>query len=517
MAGAESNYHLLIGKLDEFIRRYYQNLFIRGLICTAAIVLSGYLLLSLLEYYTYLPVGIKTLLFFLFMGLSVGSLVWLVVLPVLAYFRLGKVIDHPTAAEIIGRHFSGVKDKLLNTLQLQEMAGTAAGNRELILASIDQKITDLRPVPFTAAVNLRENRKFLKFALAPAAVIVLVIVAAPAVLKDGTYRLLHYNRFFEKPAPFDFIVVNEDLKTLQNQDFTVKLKLRGAAIPNEVYLVDENDYKYKLDKENNVSFAYEFKNLQKDRAFRFYANGFYSDEYRLDVIANPALLNLQVALTYPSYLKKRPETLNNTGELVVPEGTGIRWDFRSENTDLLLFILNGKADTALQKGTGHFQYGLRALESMSYALKPQSSQVKNAEPVTYSVRVVPDLYPAISVQQRADSLSNNRLYYIGEVKDDHGLSRLTFNYTRGESGSEKIHRVPIGIRPGRTEERFFYYLNTAELGIRAGETVSYYFEVFDNDGINGAKASRTERMFLNVPTKSEQAEEVDKSRSEVKS
>ena len=194
MSGAENNYRLLIGKLDEFIRKYYQNLLIRGVIITAAIVLSGYFLLSLLEYYSYLSVQVKTLLFFLFLGVSAGSLVWLVLIPLLAYFRLGRVIDHETAAEIIGRHFSGVKDKLLNTLQLQEMAGKAEGSRELILASIDQKIIDLRPVPFTAAVNLKENRKFVKYALVPAAVIAVMVFAAPNILKDGTYRLVHYAR-----------------------------------------------------------------------------------------------------------------------------------------------------------------------------------------------------------------------------------------------------------------------------------------------------------------------------------
>src|SRR3546814_20673523 len=66
-----------------------------------AIVLSGYFLLSLLDYYTYLSVWVKTLLFFLFVAISVVCLGWLVVVPLLAYFRLGKVIDHTTAE--IGR------------------------------------------------------------------------------------------------------------------------------------------------------------------------------------------------------------------------------------------------------------------------------------------------------------------------------------------------------------------------------------------------------------------------------
>ncbi|QEC51592.1 hypothetical protein EDD80_102110 [Anseongella ginsenosidimutans] len=517
MSGAESNYRLLIGKLDEFIRRYYQNLLIRGLIFTAAIVLSGYFLLSMLEYFSYLGVQVKTLLFFLFLGISIASFIWLIVVPLLAYFRLGKVIDHKTAAEIIGKHFSGVKDKLLNTLQLQEMAGRAEGSRELILASIDQKIIDLRPIPFTAAVNLRENRKFAKFALVPAAVIVVMVFAAPHILKDGTYRLVHYDRFFEKPAPFNFILLNDKLRATRNEDFTVRLKLEGEALPNEVFLEDENGFRYKLEKENNVSFEYAFRNLQKSRTFRFYAGGFYSKEYGLEVLANPALMSFDVNLTYPSYLGRKAETLKNTGELLVPEGTRIRWDFRSENTDLLLFILNGKPDTASRKEQGRFEYRLMAKEPANYALQPQSSQVKEADSVSFSIKVVRDLYPVISVQERADSLSDRRLYYIGEVKDDHGLTHLSFNYTRMIKGEEITSSIPIALKKGGTAEQFFYYLNTSDLNIKPGESVSYYFEVRDNDGVNGPKSARTARMMLNVPSREEQAAEVEESRSEVKS
>src|SRR3546814_12947019 len=96
------------------------------------------------------------------------------------------------------------------------------------------------------------------------------------------------------------------------------------------------------------------------------------------------------------------------------------------NTDLLLFILNGDADTAMRKGPGRFGYQLLAMNPVQYALRPQSVQVKENEPVRFSIKVIPDHYPVISVRQRADSLSRTRLYYMGEVRDDHGLTRLSF-------------------------------------------------------------------------------------------
>ncbi len=52
-----------------------------------------------------------------------------------------------------------VKDKLLNTLQLKKQADNQPDQFALIHASINQKITELKPVPFAAAVMISENRK----------------------------------------------------------------------------------------------------------------------------------------------------------------------------------------------------------------------------------------------------------------------------------------------------------------------------------------------------------------------
>ena len=58
-------------------------------------------------------------MFYSFLAISVAALVGWVFLPLAKYFRLGKIIPHEQAAEVIGNHFGNVKDKLLNVLQLK--------------------------------------------------------------------------------------------------------------------------------------------------------------------------------------------------------------------------------------------------------------------------------------------------------------------------------------------------------------------------------------------------------------
>src|ERR1700761_9139957 len=140
------NYELLIGKIGTFIRKYYFNNLLRGLIFLGAGLFSAYVVITLSEYFGNFNKGFRTFLFYFFIFLNLGLITWLVIPSLMAWLKLGKTITHDQAAEIIGRHFADVSDKLLNTLQLKKLADDNLVHRELIEASIDQKIETLKPV-----------------------------------------------------------------------------------------------------------------------------------------------------------------------------------------------------------------------------------------------------------------------------------------------------------------------------------------------------------------------------------
>jgi hypothetical protein len=101
--------------------------------------------MSLLEHQFYFKANVRKALLLSFVGVSVVALGYWVVLPLARYFRLGAVISHEKAAEIIGSHFGDVKDKLLNILQLKHQSEQAE-QRDLIMASINQKSDEIRVV-----------------------------------------------------------------------------------------------------------------------------------------------------------------------------------------------------------------------------------------------------------------------------------------------------------------------------------------------------------------------------------
>ena len=156
-----SHYSLLIQKLDQFIRKYYINKTIRGAIIFVAITVALLLLYSFLEHQFYLPRTGRKILFYSYVLGSLGALSYLVFWPLANYFKLGNVISHDKAAQILGNHFTDVEDRLLNVLQLNR--NISDSNRELIEASIDQKSSQISLVPFKRAINLKNNRKYLKY------------------------------------------------------------------------------------------------------------------------------------------------------------------------------------------------------------------------------------------------------------------------------------------------------------------------------------------------------------------
>src|SRR5699024_9411200 len=114
--------------------------------------------------------------FYGFIAVAIGTAFLWMGIPLLKYFNIGSRISNAQAATIIGNHFPEVQDKLLNVLQLKEQADIDVDN-SLLLASIEQKTGNLQVVNFPKAIDLKQNRKYLKYALPPLVILLLLIIA----------------------------------------------------------------------------------------------------------------------------------------------------------------------------------------------------------------------------------------------------------------------------------------------------------------------------------------------------
>lgn len=513
---AQDNYQLLVEKLDQFIRKYYINQLIRGALYSVGAVLVLFLAVSLAEHYFYFSQGGRKLLFFGFLGASIAALSVWVFQPLLAYFRLGGVISHEQAAQIIGNHFTNVKDKLLNVLQLKHQADTA-DNRDLILASINQKTEEIKPVPFQSAIDLNNNRQYLKYALPPLLLLLVLLFAAPSIIRDSTQRLIRNGQDFLRPAPFRFNLLADDLKVVQFGEFPLEVEVEGDILPSEVYIEVDN-YRYRLQKDAANRFSHRFSNVQKDTPFKLYASTVTSEEYTLEVLEKPSIAAFEVKLEYPSYLGRKTEILDNIGDLTVPVGTKLSWVFNAQHTDALdiRFSDDTKPQNARRFDDDKFTFEKRAMRDATYKLFVSNAELPTADSVGYTLSVIPDLHPEISVKVFNDSTINKLVYFVGDAADDYGLTTLSFHYTVADNVGKTLQKkaIPLAISKAKAT-KYDYTLDVRELGLNPGDNVTYYFEVFDNDGVSGRKSARTSLMTYAMPTEEEIAAQIEQNDQQI--
>lgn len=499
------NYDLLIIKVNTFIRKYYFNNLLRGLIFLGAGLFSLYLFITLAEHFGNFNTTLRSVLFYLFIIVNLVLLVWLVIPSLLAWLRIGHTLTYDEAAVIIGRHFNNVNDKLLNTLQLKKQALADPEKRALLEAGIDQKVNELSPISFPSAVNLKENRRYLKWALIPLGIICIIALAAPSILTNSTERLLKHDKYFAPVAPFRYAIQHMPLTAVQGDDLMLELKLEGNNLPAEVY-IRNGENMFKLEKIAVNRFSYSFKNLQRDVNFTLSANGYNSEPYLLKVNARPTLVSFDATLRYPAYLHKKDELILNAGDLTVPAGTTVKWHIKTLNANLLTFKFDEAVHELTPAQDGVFNYQQRITQNTAYKLSAKNQFVKrNTDSSAYNINVIADQAPAINAEQKRDSISSKALYFNGTVQDDHGFTSLTFNYRIGS----KSYRLPVKADLSQNQAGFFFFWDLKQIKLPEGQPVTYYFEVADNDAVFGPKRTRTPEQTLNLPDAKQLSEQLE--------
>jgi hypothetical protein len=182
----------------------------------------------------------------------------------------------------------------------------------------------------------------------------------------------------------------------------------------------------KADKEDKQHFTFTFHRIIKNTSFQLMADGFYSEKYELKSVPNPLISAFKIELNYPPYLQKKNETLNNTGDLLIPSGTIVKWTFNTVNTSVFKFWFNDSL-TPLVSDNNLFTTSKRILTDANYSIATANNFITNKDTLKYSINVIPDQYPTIQVEQQNDSSSLQRIFFKGTVKDDYGFFKIGFS------------------------------------------------------------------------------------------
>jgi len=494
-------------KLHDFIKKYYTNEIIKGSILFLSFGLLYFIFILFIEYFLWLDPVARTILFWVFILVELGLMIHFILIPLLKLSGLKKGISSSQASKIIGDHFKEVDDKLLNILQLENIKK----KNELLLASIEQKAKSLRPIPFKQAINFKTNFKYAKYLALPILIWLFIYLSGNnSFFTQSINRVIHHKIAYSQPAPFRFKILNKSLQTIEGKNYKIEVTTQGDIVPENIK-INFNNESYYLNKKDQRDFVFEFEYPVQNIEFYFEANNIVSGKYILEVYATPKITDFEMNLNFPDYTKLPSEIVKNTGNASIPQGTEVTWQISAQNAELLNFIvLENKKDVGLKVTTkelienqvNDFNISKQIFKNFRYKINTSNKNVKDFEELNYELEVIKDEYPRILVKSDIDSVQRGPVQFIGQLSDDYGISKL--QVVAKNIKTDAIHTKNVEVSTVDLEE--FYYVFPRGFDLKEGTGYEIYFEVFDNDGINGRKKSVSQRFYYNNKTQ----EQIDK-------
>ena len=483
-----NSYKNILHKLSAFITKYYTTQMIKGAFVFVALALLFFLSVLALEYFLWLGSTARLVLLITSLTVTLLLLVRYLIIPITYLLRIQKGLDLKVASRIIGNHFPEVGDHLINLLDLAD----DKQKTELLLASIEQRSNKLSPIPFNRAIDIRKSLAYGKYVLIPLFIIAGIGIAGQLNSFMGSYdRVVNYDVAYEKPAPFRFVLLNGALNVLESESYTLIIATEGEMQPDIAYIVI--DGKERLLQKTNGQFSYTFRAPIQSQDFYLSANDIRSRQYQLNALATPSIQEFKTILSYPDYTQKSTDTLQGTGNALVPEGTKIMWQIASENTNRVQLITNDTT-VVFTGNEGEYGYTRKVFNELEYEVTTSNENIEHYERLQYRIRVNKDASPSIKVNEIRDSV-NQALTYEGITSDDYKISKLEIvYYTDNEENKSIILEL---ARPGDRDYNFYYDFPSG-LDLERGRRYSYYFQVTDNDALHGGKIAKSQVFSTDI-------------------
>ena len=481
----------LTSKIERFIRKFYLNRLIQGALIGAVFMIALFLIINGIEYLSWLPQKGRLILLLLFIFSESFVAIFYFIIPIINLIRFRKKMSDEKAAVIIGKFFPEISDKLLNTLQLSNELSQNADN-QLLIATIEQRTEHLKPINFSDAVNLKENYKYLKIFGLAFVILSVTLIFVPDFSKKPTQRIINYSQDFEKPLPFSVELSAINIEASQGKDVEFRIHVIGERIPDAFYIKSNTGIRM-MNRLNTNDFRFIFKNVYQNEEFFVEGGDYRSQMINIIVRPNPTMLYYEANLTFPKYIHRKNETISGKTRIIVPLGTEVEFVFHTRDVNALKI----NDSISIEKSNDGFVFTSKYTKTTKFNVTLYNNW-NATDAIPFTVEVIPDAYPDIQVQNFHEDFAK-QTYYSGLIADDYGFTKLLYHFeVDGKPNQSFVKNIPIDKR--NTRNSFYYSIDTDTLTLYRGDEIKAYFEIFDNDGINGPKSKRSEVFYLVLPT-----------------
>ena len=492
----KSNFKVIDGKLNDFIRKFYLNRIVIGTVMFVLFSLVSFFSVSMVESVAFMTPFTKTILFFFLAFLSLSIFIFFVLIPLLKLLRIISFLTHEEAAGIISNHFPDSKDLLINILQLN-----GNNNSELLVAAINQKISLISPLNFSNAIDFKKTSRFLLSSLAVLIILITLGSVFNRNFSKGSKRFLDFSTYYVPENPYSIEILNDSLACAYGDDYTFHVKISGPSIIENVY-INNSMVNVRMNSDSTDYFSYTFKNLTSDFDFNIKYLDYSSADFKLKVYHHPSISQSVVTVYPPAYTGLDVSVFDNSGDFSVPFGSQIEWNFNVSHATNFEFYIDSVSREVIHVSET-LKTNVKALKPFDYFYTAVGEGGLNLNSDLFHVNLVPDYSPQIVAVSAVDSSAANGVFFSGRITDDYGFHSLTFNYFDNNNPKD-IKSVSLDLQKNVSQD-FYYYFDFSGLS----KSVSYYFEVRDNDNISGFKSAKTPLSVYTTITNEEKQDRVD--------
>lgn len=487
------NVELFILRINKYIDKYYKCLLIKGLLLFFCVFFLSSSLFSFLEYYLSFPSLVRLILLSLFVLVNTSVLVYFIVIPLLRLFSLAPRMSLDKACRFIQRDNPNFKDTLINIIELLKFS-----NSDLATASVEQKIALTENCNFGHSLSYLPNKQIVRFVLISVFCFLTLFLISPVAYFSGSDRIIHFNKSYNSDLDIIFSVDNFHLVVEEGSDLLVITKVSGRNIPKEVF-INFGSSRGVMQAIDDSSFSYIFKSVNNSFSFTLSAGDFSSSSFTVNVLKVPVVNNYLTNIYFPKYVNKRDTVVENQNILIVPQGTSIKQVFRCSNVDTVHFISLRDSSIVKISGSDSCVFIKRILCDENYSVV-LSNQNLNRDFINFKIFCVPDAYPELSVSKLDEQSSNSNIVFTGSIKDDYGFDKLLLFANSKETAD--TFNIPI-LNNLTTQNIFYNFQNSVSSDI-VDKSISFYFELYDNDRINGSKVTRSQIFDFTIKSISNQ-------------
>ncbi len=514
MNKAETQIKNIKSKLKDLNNKESLIKIIIGLNLVLVLVLLLNILLGFLELSGLNGITERTVLFYVGIIITIIGSIYFVGIPIVKSIHFFNSPNYKKLSEKVGLYYPKVKDSLKNILELSEEESDFY-SQTLAAAAIDNVHKKTANIDFKKIASFNKTKRFFLFSALIIVFSVLLFSTAPN-LRSASYRIINYSSEFKRPQKFKFYIEPGNTSVSKNSDVIIRVETIGEAPKTIIISTKSEDeptfIEQKTFPDANGIFSLRINSIKKTINYFAEAENIISDIYNIKVIDKPIISQLQLEITPPRYSGLKKYVQKDNGN--IKELTGSKIDLKIKSTKELLsgyLLFSDSSRQDIRTIGAEASTSFTIFNSRDYKIVIfDTTKTKNKNPVTYSVIVKKDEYPTIKVVEPQNSTmltKSEQVLTQLKISDDYGFRKLLLHYrlsaSNFETPSEKLSTIPITFNGRLKEQSVFYVWDVSELFLAAGDVVSFYFEVFDNDIVGGPKSTKSSLLTLYVPTMEE--------------